>query len=74
MTTENAPESEGLTLVPQQGQDSLGVDPDVEVVGHGQGQNLGQGSVIEQLLQKRNYVYIDRLDSILRRIGNISAM
>lgn len=56
MTTENAPESESFTLVPQQGQDSLGVDPDVEVVGHGQGQNLGQGSVIEQFLWKPNYV------------------
>ena len=50
------------------------MDPDVEVVGHGQGQNLGQGSVIEQFLQKRNYVYIARLDSVLRPIGNISAM
>ena len=74
MTTENAPESESFTLVPQQGQDSLGVDTDVEMVGHGQGQNLGQGGVIEQFLQKRNYVYIARLDSVLRHIGNISAM
>lgn len=50
VTIQNCLKPECFTLVPQQGENSQGVDPSVKVVGHGQREHLVQSRVIELLL------------------------